>query len=168
MTDAAAPPVPTAPEPAPEPDENVSRGALVALLAIPAAILGFVAVAWVFSAAGGEFPVLVIALAFLVPTVTAWLYTKGAGAKPGSAGRLWFILISLVAVVLGAAASLVATAYFAFTRVGGDGGLFGSAFATTVGNKLGSMDLVVPLGIAVVLGVVSIFLTLRQKTPAQP
>ena len=82
MTDAAAPPVPTAPEPAP--DENVTRGALVAVLAIPAAILGFVAVAWVFSAAGGEFPVLVIALAFLVPTVTAWLYTKGAGAKPGT------------------------------------------------------------------------------------
>jgi len=149
------------------PTENVSRGALVALLAIPAAILAFVIVAWVFDLAGGTYPLLAIAVAFLVPNITAWLYTKGAGAKLSSAGRLWFILISLVAVLLGAVASVIATAYFAFTRVGGDGGLFGSAFATTVGNKLGSMDLVVPLGIAVVLGIVSIFLTLRQKTPAQ-
>jgi len=163
MTDPA---VPVA-EGVSEPIENVPRGVLVALLAIPLAILGFVAVAWVFDSAGGAYPVLPIAVAFLVPTVTAFLYSKGAGSKIGSVGRPWFIVISLIAVLVGAVASFIATAYFAFVRVGGDGGLLGSAFATTVANKATSVDVVTPLIIAVMLGVVGIVLTLRQKTPQQ-
>lgn len=161
MTDPAVPGA----EGAPEPTENVPLGVLVALLVIPLSILGFVAVAWVFDSAGGAYPVLTIAVAFLVPTVTAFLYSKGAGSKIGSAGRIWFVLISMIAVVVGALASVIATAYFAFSRVGGDGGLFGSAFATTVANKATSVDVVTPLIIAVMLGVVGIVLTLRQKSP---
>lgn len=138
------------------PTENVSRGALFALGAIPAAMLGFGLLGVLLGGIGGI-------IAIVVAPIAGWLYAKGAGAPLTRQGWGPFIGISAAAVILGIATGIVAATYNAFTTVGGDGGLFGSAFATTLRNQLTNNleNLAFPLIIGLGLGAAGIVSTLR-------
>lgn len=143
------------------PVENVQRGSLFALLSIPAAIVLFAIVGGLFSMISG-----IIAIA--IPFIAAFLYTKGAGAPLSRAGWLPFILISAVAVVLGTFTSVVAATFNGFLSVGGDGGLFGSAFLTTLGRTFNRLDdIIFPILIGLGAGLLGIVSVIRNKNQAK-
>ena len=112
-----------------QPVENVGRGTTFALLAIPASLI-------LFAIVGGLLGIVTGLAAIIVPYIAAWLYAKGAGAPISKAGWGPFIAISVVAVILGTVVGVIGGFYNSFTRVGGDGGLLGGAFWTTVRLQL--------------------------------
>ena len=139
--------------------ENVSRGLLFAAAAIPLAILGFALIAGLLGGIGGF-------IAVVVPLVAARFYARGAGAPLSRAGLGPFVVIALVAVVLGVAAGVLASAYNSFTTVGGDGGLANPAYWTTVRNTFSDMDAAFPVLLGLVLGLVGIVVTVRTALAA--
>lgn len=146
----------------PQPVENVPRGLLFSLGSIVVGIAGFV----ILSGVIGIYGTVTGAIAIAIPLVSAWLYRQGAGA-PVKAGRGPWIAITAVAVIIGALTSLLAGAFSAFTRVGGDGGFFAPAFWRTVGNLAGNPDFLIPIAITLAAGAFGIYLGLRgPRTPA--
>jgi hypothetical protein len=136
--------------------ENVTRGSLFALGAIPIAIVAFAIFGYV-----DIFPFIV---GIATPFVAGWLYRLGSGGTLTRAGWVPFIVISMVAVLLGAFAAAVASVFRLFG--------FGTQFANALGINLrnfqpGGQGFFIALGL--VLGVVGIVITLRQvaATPAQ-
>jgi hypothetical protein len=139
--------------------ENVSRGLLFAAAAIPLAILGFALIAGLLGGIGGF-------IAVAVPLVAARLYATGAGAPLGRAGLGPFVVIAAVAVVLGVATGVLASAYNSFTSVGGDGGLANPAYWTTVRHTFSDLDAAFPVLIGLVLGLAGIVVTVRSALGA--
>ncbi|MGX5682143.1 hypothetical protein [Schumannella luteola] len=150
QTPATSPALPAAPE-------NVGRGALVALAAVPAAIVLYAIVGGVF---GGFFGL----AALVVPPVAVWLYEKGAGAPLSRRGWLPIIGITVVALVLGILAGFVGVAYASYTAVGGKE-LFGSAFWTTVRLQMSSPDALLPILLGLGFGAVALIGLLRRPRP---
>lgn len=138
--------------------ENVGRGTLFALVTIPVAIALFAIVAGVFN-------LIVGIAAVVVPSIASWLYTKGAGTPPTRAAWTPFIVINAIAIVLGIAAGFVAGTYAGFQRVGGDGGIFAPAFATTLHNQFtnGFENILLPLIVGLVVGAAAIAGVLRGQ-----
>lgn len=138
------------------PVENVGRGTTFALLAIPIAMIAFSLIAGLFGIITG-----IVAIA--VPFVSSWLYTKGAGAPLTRAGWGPFIGVTAAAVIIGTFTGIVASSWFAFNRVGGDGGFFSGAFWTTVRNQftigLGDNALAILIGLG--LGAAGIYNVIR-------
>lgn len=138
------------------PVENVRRGALVALLTIPLSILAFAVISGFFGLISGF-------TAIVIPVVASWLYTKGAGAPLTRAGWAPFIGISAVSVVLGVASGIIASAYYGYERVGGDGGILAPAFWTSVRNLFSSgfENFLLPVIFGLGLGAAMIFSVIR-------
>ena len=142
--------------------ENVQRGLLFSLGAIVVAIVGYV----ILSGVVGRYGYITGVIAIAIPLIGGWLYTKGAGTPP-KAGRMPWIGIMIVAVIIGALTIFVASGWFVYSQYGGKGGILSSAFWTTVGNSAGSIDVILPVIIALAAGAFGIFAALRQKpTPA--
>ena len=151
MTDSTVQPA-AANEPAAH--ENVQRGALFTLGAIPIGIAAFALVAGLFGFITGI-------IAIVIPYVASWLYTKGAGAPLTRKGWLPWIAITAVAVVVGTFSGIVAGAYNAYQSVGGSG--LTPAFWTSVGNQFtrNGVDTLFALVIGIGLGLVGIVSVLR-------
>lgn len=146
----------------PAPVENVSRGAALAVLSIPAAIILFII-------AGGVLQLAFAAIAsILVPYIALTLYQRGAGAPLSRKGWGPFIAVAAVAVIVGTFTGIIALAWALYL---GDGGILSESFLRTLGNQIGSTDgllaLVLGLGIgaAAILGAVR---GPRTKTAAEP
>ncbi len=140
--------------------ENVGRGLLFSLGAIVVAIVGYGILAGVIGIYGYITGVVAVA----IPLIGAWLYSKGAGA-PVKAGRMQWIGIMVVAVILGALTVLVASGWYAFSRVGGDGGITSPAFWRTVVNSASNGDTIIPVIITLAAGAFGIYAALRNRTP---
>ena len=138
------------------PTENVTRGILVTLLVIPLAALAGILIGVVGLIEG--------LAAIIVGPAAGWLYAKGAGAPLSRRGWIPFLAISAVGVAVATLVGIVASAFRAFQSVGGDGGLFGSAFRTTVTNVFTSGNATFPLLIGLGLGLVGVFGALRERT----
>lgn len=130
-----------------------TRGLGLAALAIPLGVLA--------GALVGSLGVIGGLAAVVVGPAAGWLYAKGAGAPLRQAAWVPFLLIGLVGVLAATAAGAIGEAYAAFSAVGGDGGLFGSVFATTVATKLANGDLLLPILVGLGLGVIGVFGALR-------
>lgn len=141
------------------PVENVTRGALLALLAIPAAGIAFAIV-------GGIFGIISGIAAIIVPFIAAFLYRVGAGAPLSRAGWTPFVVISAVAVLFGVFAGIATSAFSAFTAVGGKNALINPAFWRAVGNQftLNLGDNFAAIAIGVVVGIFGIVQVLRGRT----
>jgi hypothetical protein len=141
----------------------VQRGALFTLLAIPASIA-------IFAVIGGVFGIITGIAAIVVPYIAGWLYSKGAGARMTRAAGGPFVGITAVAVILGTFVGIIGGFYHSFTRVGGDGGILGSAFWTTVRTQLTDnlADNAFPIIVGVGLGIVGIVSVLRGRTLGSP
>lgn len=147
--------------PMPGPTENVGRGLLFSLGSIVIGIVGFI----VLSGVIGVYGTVTGAVAIAIPLISSWLYRQGAGA-PVKAGLWPWIAITAAAVIIGALTSLLAGAFAAFTRVGGDGGFFAPAFWRTVGNLADHPDFVWPILITLGAGTFGIFASLtRSRAP---
>ena len=152
MTDAVNPysqePVPPAATPTPVVPENVGRGALFALGAIPIAIVVFGILGYL-----GVFPFIV---GIATPFIASWLYTKGSGGQLTKRGWPAFMAISLVAVVLGALASVFAAVFEVYGR--------SSQFTNALLINLRSFNIEggggFTIALAIVLGIVGIFAAL--------
>lgn len=163
--------IPTTPESMPEsvptsmPDavENVRRGLLFSAGSIVVAIVGY----GILSGVIGIFGYVTGIVAIAIPLVGAWLYTKGAGTAV-KAGRLPWIGVQAVAIIVGALTVVVASAWYGFSRVGGDGGIFSSAFWRTVANSAGREDVIIPVVITLAAGGFGIYAALRQKKVVAP
>lgn len=145
---------------APSAREKVLPGSLLALLAIP---LGIVAYAIVGGILGDQISFVLGAISAFLPGVAALLYRKASGGTL-KAGKVPVVLISIVAIVLGVGAGLVATVWSGFSGVNHQSGIFSAAFATTFASKLTSGSLIIQLLIGLGLGVVGVLAMLR--TPA--
>ncbi len=141
-----------------QPVENVARGTLLALLAIPAAVLAFAIVGALFGGVSGI-------AAIVVPYIAAFLYRLGAGAALSRAGWIPFIAVTAVAIVIGTVTGIGSTAWTAFNSVGGKNALVNPAFWRTVGNQftISLADNAVPILIGLVLGAVGIVSVIRGR-----
>jgi hypothetical protein len=151
----------TTPPPAAASAENVSRGLLFSLGSIVVAIVGYALLSGVIGIYGYVTGIVAIA----IPLIGGWLYQKGAGSAP-KAGRMPWIGIMVAAVIIGAITTLIASAWYRFSSVGGDGGLFSSAFWRTVSNNIGEIDVILPVIITLAAGGFGIYAALRQKPAA--
>lgn len=138
------------------PTENVTRGILVTLLVIPLAALAGILIGAVGLIEG--------LAAIIVGPAAGWLYAKGAGAPLSRRGWIPFLAISAVGVVVATLAGIIASAFRAFQSVSGDGGLFGSAFRTTVTTVFTSGNATFPVIIGLALGLIGVFGALRPRT----
>ena len=147
MTDVTVPPAEAA-------AENVQRGALFTLIAIPIGIAAFALVAGLFGFITGI-------IAIVIPYAAAWLYQKGAGAPLTRKGWGPWIAITAVAVIVGTFSGVIAGAYNLYQSVGGSG--LTPAFWTTVGNQFtrNGVDTLFALVIGIGLGLVGIVSVLR-------
>ncbi|MEO8094139.1 MAG: hypothetical protein ABI632_04305 [Pseudolysinimonas sp.] len=143
--------------------ENVTRGAILSLLAIPAAVILFAIVGGIFGGVSGI-------AAIAVPYVAAALYRFGAGAALSRAGWLPFIVISAIAVLVGTFSGIAASAWQLFNSVGGKNALVNPAFWRTVGNQFTTNlgDNFIGIAIGLVLGIVGIVGILRGRTIGTP
>lgn len=139
--------------------ENVTRGALVTLLAIPIAMIAFIIVGAVFGGISGI-------AAIIVPYIAARLYRAGAGAPLSRAGWVPFIGIAGAAILIGTFTGIAAGAWRAFTSVGGQGGILGSPFWRTVSYQFtdGLGDNAIAILIGLGLGTVGISSVIRGRT----
>ncbi len=119
------------PSSAAESVENVQRGLLFSLGAIVVAIVGYIILSGVIGVYGYVTGIVAIA----IPLVGVWLYAKGAGTPP-KAGRMPWIGIMIVAIIVGALTVVVASGWFIFSQVG-KGGITSPAFWTTVDESAG-------------------------------
>ena len=138
--------------------ENVNRGTVFALLAIPASIVAF--------GFAASFSFFIVALAALViPSFAAWLYAKGAGTPLSRAGWGPYIGVSATAIVVGVVSAIIGGTYAGYL---GKEGPFSAAFLRTLGNQftenIGDTVLTIVIGLAV--GAVAIAGVLRgPRTP---
>jgi hypothetical protein len=137
--------------------ENVQRGLLFSLGAIVVAIVGYIILSGIIGIYGYVTGIVAIA----IPLVGSWLYAKGAGAPP-KAGRMPWIGIMIVAVVLGALTVVVASGWYSFSRFG-KGGILSPAFWTTVSRSAGEIDVILPVIITLAAGGFGIYAALREK-----
>ena len=137
--------------------ENVQRGLLFSLGAIVVAIVGYI----ILSGIIGFYGYITGIVAIAIPLVGAWLYTKGAGAPP-KAGRMQWIGIMIVAIIVGALTIVVASGWYSFSQFG-KGGITSPAFWTTVVRSAGNGEVIIQLVIALAAGGFGIFAALRQK-----
>lgn len=149
-----------------QPVENVSRGIIFSLIAIPISIAAAALFGGLFGIASG---IVTLIIAYLA----GWLFSKGSGGPfegkmVGPAGRLPYILIASAAVLLGAITSIIASVYSGFSKVNGPGGLLGAPFATTLRRALGSPeDFIFPMALCLVFGLVGIVSVVRgPRKPA--
>jgi hypothetical protein len=142
------------------PTENVARGAVFTLAVIPAGMAAFALTAYVFDVASGI-------AAIAIPSVAAWLYAKGAGAPLSKKGWVPFVSITAIAVVVGVATGIVAGAFYAFNKVGGDGGLLSPAFLTSVSNRITSGEATVTILLGLALGAGGIIGVVRNSSKAR-
>lgn len=136
--------------------EKVGRGLALAALAIPLGVLA--------GALVGGLGLIGGLAAIVVGPAAGWLYTKGAGAPLRRSAWVPFLLIGVVGVLAATAAGTIGEAYAAFSAVSGDGGVFGSVFATTVATKLANGDLLMPILVGLGLGTIGLVGTLRAPT----
>jgi hypothetical protein len=143
------------PQPA-APAPNIRRGIALALLGIPLSIAAFAIVGLVLGP-------LASFTAIAIPMVIGGLYAKGAGGLPSAGARVPFCVITLSAMVVGTLVGLVAGVYNTFSAVGGDGGVLGSAFQTTVRNQFANnpIENVIPILFGFGLGVATMVSVLR-------
>lgn len=141
------------------PADTPSRGIALASLAIPLAVIAG-ALIGSLGLNGGL-------AAVIVGPAAGWLYAKGAGAPLRRTAWIPFIVIGIVGVLLATAAGTIAEAFAAFAAVSGDGGLFGSVFATTVATKLANGDLLLPIVVGLGLGAIGVVGALRGPTTAR-
>lgn len=134
-------------------NENVGRGAAFALIAIPAAVVIFALAATAFAYWG--------IAAFLVPTIAAALYVRGAGAPLSRNGWGAFVGISAAAIVLGIVGGLGGAAWAQFSSVNGKGGLLGAPFLRTLGSQFSNIDTIISVLIAVAIGAIAIVGAIR-------
>ena len=139
------------------PVENVQRGLLFSLGAIVLAIVGYIILSGIIGIYGYVTGIVAIA----IPLIGGWLYTKGAGTAP-KAGRMPWIGIMIAAIIVGALTIVVASGWYIYSQVG-KGGIFSSAFWTTVARSAGEMDVILPVVIALAAGGFGIYAALRQK-----
>ena len=143
-----------------QPIENVSRGSIFAAGAIPIAIVASALLGSFLGIASGI-------VALFVAYIAGFLYSKGSGGAVngklvGPAGRVPYIVIAVVAILLGTITSVVSATYAAFTSVGGDGGLFGGPFMTTLTRQLGNPEnFLFPVALCFVFGAVGIVSVVR-------
>ena len=149
-----------------QPVENVSRGIIFSLIAIPISIAAAALFGGLFGIASG---IVTLIIAYLA----GWLFSKGSGGPfegrmVGPAGRLPYIIIASAAVLLGAITSIIASVYSAFTSVNGPGGLLGAPFATTLGRALRDPEnFFFPMALCLVFGLVGIVSVVRgPRKPA--
>lgn len=140
----------------PAASEKVGRGLALAALAIPLGVLA--------GALVGGLGLIGGLAAIVVGPAAGWLYTKGAGAPLRRSAWVPFLLIGAVGVLAATAAGTIGEAYAAFSAVSGDGGVFGSVFATTVATKLANGDLILPILVGLGLGAIGVFGALRGPT----
>ena len=141
------------------PVENVSKGTLFSLLAIPLAIV-------VFAIIGTWGTYFVFIVSVFVPASAAFLYRAGSGGRLEQ-GRPQFFLVSIIAVVVGVATGLVATAFGRYLAVGGDGGLLGPLFRSTFIRSIGTEEFIMQGLVGLGLGVVGMFSALRSVKALQ-
>lgn len=146
-------------QPTVAPTENVPRGILLSLLAIPLSIALFALVGGLLGGVSGI-------VAVVVPAVAAWLYAKGSGAALSRRSLVPVIVVSIVGIIVGMLVGIVATALKTFTAVGGDGGLSNPAFWTTVRNLFGDVDGLFPILLPLALGAVGIASVVRTARAA--
>ena len=139
------------------PVENVQRGLLFSLGAIVVAIVGYALLSGIIGIYGYVTGVVAIA----IPLAGVWLYMKGAGT-PLKAGRLPWVGIMVAAVIVGALTVVVTSAWFRFSQYG-KGGIFSSAFWTTVVRSAGEGDVILQVVITLAVGFIGIFAMLRNK-----
>jgi hypothetical protein len=97
----------------------------------------------------------------VVPFVAAWFYRMGAGTAP-RAGRVPFIIVSVVAIVISVFTGIVVSTLAAFTRVGGDGGILSPVFWTALRNQFGDLELVgIPALVGLGFGIFGLISVLR-------
>lgn len=139
-----------------QPAENVGRGTLVALLAIPIGMIAFGLV--------GAFGYFLFFIPIAIPYIAAWLYAKGAGAPLSRKGWAPWIIVTIVALVLSVATGLLSTA---FTAVGSNLARFLPVIGTTLRYQIEREGIWLLVGIG--LGVAGIIGVLRTKptVPAQ-
>lgn len=148
------------PAPVPIPDskpEDVRRGTLFSLGSILIAVVLFAIVGWVGVGLYG-----VILAGIGMPFVAAWLYRIGSGGQLTRAGWVPFILISLVAVIVGVITGVVSAVARQF---GGGAQMWNALWLNLTNLTPGGQGFFAILG--VLLGGVGIVLALRQRTPAQ-
>ena len=135
-------------QPAANSTENVGRGTLFALGAIPVAIVAFAIVGAIGFISG--------IVAVVIPSIAGWLYVKGAGAPLTRKGWAPFILVSAAAIILGTLAGIAGSTYQAYSSVGGSG--LTPVFWTTFGKAItnGGVDLAFAVLIGVGLGAAGI------------
>jgi hypothetical protein len=137
--------------------ENVQRGLLFSLGAIVAAIVGYIVISGIIGVYGYITGIVAVA----IPLLGGWLYSKGAGT-PVRAGRMPWIGIMVVAIILGALTVVVASGWYSFSRFG-KGGILSPAFWTTVVNSAGNGEVILAVVITLAAGGFGIYAALRDK-----
>lgn len=146
--------------------ENVQRGIVFSLAAIPVAIVGYAIAGYLAGNSTGTFVgYLVAVVSIIIPNVVVWFYRKGSGGAFSKSARIPFVGISLVAIVVGLVAGIIARAYARFASVGGDGGFFASAFWTAFGKQAFSEDSLIAIVVGLAIGIFALIKVL--KTPVE-
>ena len=143
------------------PAANVRRGLAFSLLGVPV-VVAVIVIIGLFVGPLATFAVIA------VPLVIGGLYARGAGGPLSAEARVPFALISLVTMVMGTLLGLIAAFYNTFSAVGGDGGIFGSAFQTTVRNQFtdNTLENVIPIVFGLGLGIATLVSVLRGNVGA--
>lgn len=147
-------------EPAPAaPAEDVNRGTVVALAAIPVGVIVWTVV-WTL---GAILSIITFGMAYLA----MFLYKLGSGGTMSRAGAVRVTIITVIGVVLSIIAGLVSDVAFGMGRVTGQGPiaalsdpLFGRVFSDYLGS--GDPGLLFSLGIALLFGLLGCFSILRN------
>ncbi|WP_309616009.1 hypothetical protein [Salinibacterium sp.] len=144
-----------------EPEPNVRRGLAFALLGIPVSLT-------IFAIVGLVIGPITSFVAIAIPLVMSGLYVRGASGPLSAGARAPFAGITLVAMVVGTLVGLVAGFYNTFSAVGGDGGIVGSAFQTTVRNQFSNNTLenVIPIVFGLGIGIGTLVSVLRGNAGA--
>lgn len=151
----------TLPSQSSAPIENVNRGTLFALLAVPLGVI-----AWVLLQQLG-FVFIYAALGYGIAWATLFFYLKGAGGPITRVGAVRVTIVTLLALGVSVFAGLASTALLNFTRFrhvslveAMSSPEFGDFFGDYLAN---SVELyILPILIGVVVGIFSLFGLLRR------
>jgi len=140
------------------PVEDVNRGTVVALAAIPVGVIVWTVV-WTL---GAILSIITYGVAFLA----MFLYKLGSGGTISRAGAIRVTIVTIVTVVLSIITGLISDVAVGIGRVTGDGPIaalsnpnFGEVFSSYVTS--GDAGLLFSLGIALLFGVLGCFGVLR-------
>jgi hypothetical protein len=144
--------------------ENAGRGTALSALSVPVGMALFAIVAGIFSVVESYLVLLAGVAAYVVPFAAAWFYRVGAGAEP-RVGRLPFIAVSVIAIVVSVFTGIVVSTLAAFTRVGGDGGILSPVFWTALRNQFDDLEVVgIPALVGLSFGVFGLMSVLRGRS----